>query len=490
MKRSQTCEDLTSDKEEPHKRSQTCEDLTSDSGEPRKKKMFRFKIPKKGSKSPNKQQTSDSDLKSDESEQIKSNEKHHDLSKTDKISRSHGSSANDNQSVQEEHRTDTKTSSHVENNLEKSDKSKVATSSKSNAELARQHYNSLQQINRHKRHESKIFNLRGFNNYIKSLVMSDFLGRLGPLGRGGATVLDLGCGKGGDLGKWGLAKPAHLVCVDIADVSVAQCKDRYQERPNFNADFIVADCSRDKLDDKFKEHGIQGIEFDLVSCQFALHYGFESQNQAIRMIKNAVSHLKPGCFFFGTIPNSNYLVKKYLSQSANSSPDSDVPPSSKFGNDVYYVDFLEPGRTNFPLFGAEYVFYLDGAVQALPEFLIHFPLLEAMLQEEGCECVLAEPFIDYIYKSRDESRDAKSHDPASPDVTDSRDDDTEEVKCRNKSGELKDVSVVARTRGLNAAGTLLQQEWEVVACYMAFGFRKLTEEERELQRDSKRRKVS
>ena len=335
-----------------------------------------------------------------------------------------------------------------------SDTTPSETNPVDNAELARQHYNQLKQVSMDKRHESRIFNLRGFNNYVKSLTMNDFLARLGPLGKRGAKILDLGCGKGGDLRKWGLAKPAHVVCVDIADVSVEQCRSRYRERPNeltFKANFIVADCTRVDLDEKYVEENIPDIEFDLVSCQFALHYGFESQAQAKRMIKNAVSHLKPGCFFTGTIPNSNYLVKKYLSLSEG----------SRFGNDVYYVDFQEENRTSFPLFGAKYVFYLHGAVEELPEFLIHFPLLKSMLEDEGCECVLAEPFTDFVYKT----------DP--------------------NTGErvMKEVEVVSRTRGLNDQGTLPRSEWEVVACYMAFGFRKLTEAEQEERRDKKRRKL-
>ena len=55
-------------------------------------------------------------------------------------------------------------------------------------------------------------------------------GRFLPLGDRGAVILDLACGKGGDLRKWGLAKPAHVVCVDIADVSIDQCRTRYEAR--------------------------------------------------------------------------------------------------------------------------------------------------------------------------------------------------------------------------------------------------------------------
>ena len=325
------------------------------------------------------------------------------------------------------------------------------TERNNNSDLARQHYNDLEQIPLDQRHKNKILNLRGFNNYVKSVLIYDFLRRIGPLGEKGAKVLDFGCGKGGDLRKWGLCKPSHVVCVDIADKSVETCKTRYLERQNtelrFKANFIVADLTRDDLSEKFKQEGIPDIQFDLVSCQFVLHYAFESQDQCKQILRNAVSHLKPGSFFFGTIPRSNYLVKKYRS----------LESGSRFSNDIYYVDFLEEGIKEFPLFGSKYVFYLENAVESLPEFLVHFPLLEQMMKDLGMELVLAKPFTDYVY------------------------DDV---------GNLKSLSVLSKTRGLNKQGTISAKEWEVISCYMVFGFKKLYDSELEGMRDCKRRKVS
>jgi len=50
--------------------------------------------------------------------------------------------------------------------------------------------------------------------------------------------------------------------------------------------------------------------FDIVSCQFAFHYSFESLEQAECTLKNVSDHLKPGGFFIGTMPNSNDLVAR------------------------------------------------------------------------------------------------------------------------------------------------------------------------------------
>ena len=52
-------------------------------------------------------------------------------------------------------------------------------------------------------------------------------------------------------------------------------------------------------------------KFDIVSCQFAFHYSFESEAQAECMVKNAAECLRPGGFFIGEF----YLdAKQYISR--------------------------------------------------------------------------------------------------------------------------------------------------------------------------------
>lgn len=68
-------------------------------------------------------------------------------------------------------------------------------------------------------------------------------------------VLDMGCGKGGDLLKWRKGSITHLICSDIAETSVEQCQSRFRDiqqksgnnrgyAPLFTAEFFVADCTK------------------------------------------------------------------------------------------------------------------------------------------------------------------------------------------------------------------------------------------------------
>ena len=47
---------------------------------------------------------------------------------------------------------------------------------------------------------------------------------------------------------------------------------------------------------------------DLVSCQFAFHYSFESLPQAEMILQNVSENLKRGGFFCVTLPNANEIM--------------------------------------------------------------------------------------------------------------------------------------------------------------------------------------
>ena len=50
------------------------------------------------------------------------------------------------------------------------------------------------------------------------------------------------------------------------------------------------------------------MRFNLTSCQFSVHYSFESQPQAHMMLRNACENLRPGGYFIGTTVDSSELV--------------------------------------------------------------------------------------------------------------------------------------------------------------------------------------
>jgi mRNA (guanine-N7-)-methyltransferase len=208
-------------------------------------------------------------------------------------------------------------------------------------EVVRQHYNAVPQFGReYRKTDSRIKGLRSFNNWIKSTIIHKFSPSESREGR--LRVLDIGCGKGGDLGKWQKApQPVELyVGVDPAEISIDQAKERYTEmrsgggrggrgdrggrggyqggRPQqtFHAEFFAEDAFTYSLGDLpiIREVGFgPGSRFgptggfDVVSMMFCMHYAFETEAKAKGMLANVAGSLKKGGRFLGVIPNSDIL---------------------------------------------------------------------------------------------------------------------------------------------------------------------------------------
>lgn len=282
---------------------------------------------------------------------------------------------------------------------------KRPNTSSEHSKIVASHYNNLQEKGLYERSKSNIFYMRNFNNWIKSMLINEYLTKIKDNAPHGAPlkVLDMCCGKGGDLLKWEKGGITHLICTDIADISVEQCQKRYTtmaERAHnarnkfqkmFSAEFFASDCTRNRIREQFKD---VSIKLNLVSCQFSFHYCFESLKQAECMIRNAAECLTEGGYFIGTIPDANEIIRR---QKENGS-------ANTFGNDVYKISFLCDSECP-PLFGAKYNFQLEGVVDC-PEFLVHFPMLIKLARKFGLEFVMKERFEDFYKKNLENGKHA------------------------------------------------------------------------------------
>jgi len=221
------------------------------------------------------------------------------------------------------------------------------------------HYNSVPQRGREwRKTDSSIRGLRSLNNWVKSAIIQKFSQPDIPTPN--LMVLDMGCGKGGDLMKWKSAPqmPRVYVGVDPADVSINQAKERYDDmrRPKgrrgpppriYEAHFYAQDAFGQSLEglpavmnvgfDPRAGPDAQGNitgrfssgGFDVVTMMFCLHYSFESERLARGMLKNIAGALKKGGRFLGVMPNSDVIsskVEEYLKKDVPSKAVSASPP--------------------------------------------------------------------------------------------------------------------------------------------------------------------
>lgn len=342
--------------------------------------------------------------------------------------------------------------------------------SRGNHDVVRQHYNSVPERGREWRtRESKIKGLRVFNNWIKSCIIQryspdeDHAPGSRESGRSSGKellVLDMGCGKGGDLNKWQSApQPVQLyVGLDPADVSITQARDRYRNlssrggrgghhrRPPprlFDGRFYVKDCFGETIESLeiiqqvgFDPSPMNRRGFDVVSMMFSMHYAFESETNARNMLRNVAGALKKGGRFIGCIPNSDVLgehvrkwneehaAKKKAAEEAKENgsgadpepaeekeegeADDDEPPAdpgAEWGNSIYRVRF--PGKTPEdgvfrPAFGWKYNFFLDEAVEEVPEYVVPWEAFRALAEDFNLELQFHRPFLDIWEAEKDD----------------------------------------------------------------------------------------
>ena len=92
------------------------------------------------------------------------------------------------------------------------------------------------------RNQSRTLHLRKLDNWIKVTLISEYC-------KAGSRVLDLACGKGGDLQKWKEQHILHYVGIDIADGSISDAVTRFTKmsNPGFPARFAVANLGEADL---------------------------------------------------------------------------------------------------------------------------------------------------------------------------------------------------------------------------------------------------
>ena len=304
------------------------------------------------------------------------------------------------------------------------------------------------------RKASRIIFLRSFNNWVKASMINKYCKKLGK----GVAVLELCCGKGGDLDKYFMNNIKLFVGADISKESLKNAMDRLEKiknekyKDNFRIKCIFIKDDLSSPDNRFLEKIDKNYYFDLVSCQFALHYHFQNEKRLNAFLTNVSSRLCEGGYFIGTIIEDNVIVKR-LRNREKIAENKYLKEKFTFGNEYYSVKFSQKhfDVKNGP-FGIKYGFYLEdsidnrdeeGKIKYVEEYLIVFNEFVELCKKYDLYLVEKENFTkfysDYVK--------------------------IEQFK-RLSERMLKDLNNVN-----------IQQQWEIIQLYMVFAFRKGKEKE-------------
>lgn len=202
--------------------------------------------------------------------------------------------------------------------------------------------------------------LQQFHNAAKRALLAEFA-------TGSQRLLDLACGRGGDIHKWRSQGIPHVTGLDISSKSIDEARDRLRaSAPSANYHFEQTDLRKGCW---------QGdAPFDVVTCMFALHFFFESESAAHALLKCAAANLKPGGVFLGIVPDGlqvNELIRY-----------------GPFDNGVLRVQALWQGKP--ACFGSAYTCSIAGTVtegSQVPEYLVYASVLQRLASLYGFEPV-------------------------------------------------------------------------------------------------------
>lgn len=222
-------------------------------------------------------------------------------------------------------------------------------------------------------------------------------------------VLDLACGRGGDVKKWVLKGAEVYVGVDVSPQSVLECRARAEEsRRRGGRPRVALVLTRSMLEEDLPDvvaralaaaatgggqQGNNGNEgpapvFDVISIQFAVHYGCGSEADLSRLLRTVDRLLAPegGTLLLTSIDAR--CLRRHLQerQKQEDGADADAGADAAFGNAVYRVALSPEAAAAAPALdrlGLRYTFSLSSAVEACDEFVVHVPTLRHLAQEEA-----------------------------------------------------------------------------------------------------------
>jgi SAM-dependent methyltransferase len=179
--------------------------------------------------------------------------------------------------------------------------------------------------------------LREYNNWIKSIIIYAYCSpvlEFNSKQTKRTSVLDIGCGRGGDILKWYHARVGEYIGIDVDYYGIYSSTNgaisRYNEFKKKFPDFgkvhwIQADPSV-LLESSYQENKLpnmtnenkqtidkfftKGKKFDCISSMFAIHYLFDSKESTNNLVTNINNHLKIGGYLFFTLFDAKLVMDK------------------------------------------------------------------------------------------------------------------------------------------------------------------------------------
>jgi SAM-dependent methyltransferase len=161
-----------------------------------------------------------------------------------------------------------------------------------------------------KRTEGPAYEMKSFHNDVKDALLRGCIAKIPD-----ARILDVGCGRGGDLWKYArIGGIFSVVGIDICEAGIHEANLRYETVKKhhhrhhssglFRACFHVIDVR-----DPVIPWPVAPMSVDVVSFMFCLHYMFDSDETLIRVLRRSYEALVPGGYCIGTLADGDAILE-------------------------------------------------------------------------------------------------------------------------------------------------------------------------------------
>ena len=223
--------------------------------------------------------------------------------------------------------------------------------------------------------------MRRFHNRVKEFLYNKYC-------KNTERLLELCSGRGGDMHKWTFNNVKTVHGYDISERSVQECYRRLEsiQHPHGDYKFYPLDLTRS---DAYQiVHKNQPDQFDVVCCQFGVHYFFRSEDTFNNFVKILDTNLRTGGNLVVTFMDNHCLDQLFGAKSV---------VTHEQGDEVVYRIERAANRvtTNGVPFGNRLSITLNGnnvLSEGSDEWIIDFDHFVKTMGERGYQCVETEVF--------------------------------------------------------------------------------------------------
>ena len=266
--------------------------------------------------------------------------------------------------------------------------------------------------------------LKKLHNFIKAKL----IGGVGKSIKGSIQIMDTSIGQGGDLSKYMNPEIGTKFIFGLDKSNVNEACKRFYRMNNKKLDgiFIQYDTSKNIINQEGLDwqsnnentilnilYGVKGEidpkyktlkkildkkalrKFDIISCQFSLHYYFENMETLKSYLTNVEENCKTGGYFIGCCYDGMKVFDKLKDKESLEYKTNDQHIVYNITK-KYKIDDFEYNDNDDKMVGQQIDVEMESIGQTIPEYLVNFDFLEKIMLEYGFKPV--KPELSSKYK--------------------------------------------------------------------------------------------